>query len=138
MTIEVITAAQDYLTVINGNYSRRILNLQQLLEIHPAEAVIGFLKSLLREKEKMLRKYILRDKSNPRIDELVATMWRIYMCVHVLEEEVMRNHGLEQGAAEGGELSGGNGSSDRCTGVRENSDHDGEDREAGHGTRSSP
>jgi hypothetical protein len=110
MTTEAITAAQDYLTVINGNYSRRILNLQQLLESHPAEAVIGFLKSLLREKEKLLRKYILRDKTNPVIDELVATMWRIYMCVHVLEEEVMRNHGLEQGAAEGSKLSGGNGS----------------------------
>ena len=110
MTTEAITAAQDYLTVINGNYSRRILNLQQLLESHPAEAVIGFLKSLLREKEKLLRKYILRDKTNPVIDELVATMWRIYMCVHVLEEEVMRHHGLEQGAAEGSKLSGGNGS----------------------------
>ena len=110
MTTEVITVAQDYLTVINGNYTRRILNLQQLLENHPAEAVIGFLKSLLREKEKMLRKHILRDKSNPLVDELVATMWRIYMCVHVLEEEVRRNHGLEQGAAEGRKLSGGNGS----------------------------
>ena len=110
MTIETVTAAQEYLTVINGNYTRRILNLRQLLESHPAEAVIGFLKSLLREKEKMLRQYILRDKSNPRIDELVATMWRIYMCVHVLEEEVRRNHGLEQGAAEGSQLSGGNGS----------------------------
>jgi hypothetical protein len=110
MTIEAITAAQDYLTVISGNYTRRILNLQQLLESHPAEAVIGFLKSLLREKEKLLRKYILRDKTNPVIDELVATMWRIYMCVHVLEEEVMKNHGLEQGAAEGSKLSGGNGS----------------------------
>ena len=111
MTTEAITAAQDYLTVINGNYTRRILNLQQLLESHPAEAVIGFLKSLLREKEKLLRKYILRDKSNPKIDELVATMWRIYMCVHVLEEEVMKNHGIEQGATESRELSGGNGSS---------------------------
>ena len=110
MTTEVITAAQDYLTVINGNYSRRILNLTQLLENHPAEAVIGFMKSLLREKEKMLRKYILRDKSNPLVDELVATMWRIFMCVHVLEEEVRRNHGLEQGATEGSKLSGGNGS----------------------------
>jgi hypothetical protein len=110
MTTEAITAAQDYLTVINGNYTRRILNLQQLLESHPAEAVIGFLKSLLREKEKLLRKYILRDKSNPKIDELVATMWRIYMCIHVLEEEVMKNHGIEQGTTEGSQLSGGNGS----------------------------
>ena len=110
MTTEAITSAQDYLTVINGNYSRRILNLPQLLENHPTEAVIGFLKSLLREKEKLLRKYILRDKSNPKIDELVATMWRIYMCIHVLEEEVMKNHGVEQGAAEGSKLSGGNGS----------------------------
>ena len=111
MTTEIITQAQDYLTVINGNYSRKILNLQQLLECHPVEAVIGFLKSLLREKEKMLRKYILRDKSTPLIDDLVATMWRIYMCVHVLEEEVMKNHGLEQGTGEGSKLSGGNGSS---------------------------
>ena len=132
MTAEVITAAQDYLTVINGNYSRRILNIRLLLANHPTEAVIGFMKSLLREKEKMLRQYILRDKSNPLVDELVATMWRIYMCVHVLEEEVRRNHGLEQGAAEGGKLSHGNGSCDCCTGVRENSHHDGEDREAGH------
>ena len=110
MTTEAISAAQDYLTVIYGDRRRRILNIRLLLECHPAEAVIGFLKSLLREKEKMLRKYILRDKSNPLIDDLVATMWRIYMCVHVLEEEVINNHGLEQGAAEGSELSGGNGS----------------------------
>jgi hypothetical protein len=107
MTTEVITAAQDYLTVINGNYARRILNIRLLLANHSTEAVIGFMKSLLREKEKMLRQYILRDKSNPLVDELVATMWRIYMCVHVLEEEVRRNHGLEQGTAEGGELSHG-------------------------------
>lgn len=132
MTTEAITAAQDYLTVINGNYTRRILNLQQLLENHPAEAVIGFLKSLLREKEKMLRKYILRDKSNPRIDELVATMWRIYMCVHVLEEEVMKNYGLEQGAAEGSKLSGGNCSGYSSSRQRQDPNHDGEDRKAGH------
>ena len=107
MTTEIITLAQDYLTVIDGNYARRILNIQLLLANHPVESVIGFMKSLLREKEKMLRQYILRDKSNPLVDELVATMWRIYMCVHVLEEEVRRNHGLEQGTAEGGELSHG-------------------------------
>ena len=132
MTTEAISAAQDYLTVIYGDRRRRILNIMVLLENHQTEAVIGFLKSLLREKEKMLRKYILRDKSNPLIDDLVATMWRIYMCIHVLEEEVINNHELEQGAAEGSELSGGNGSSDRCTGVRKNTNHDGEDRKAGH------
>jgi len=110
MTTEIITEAQDYLTVIYGDRRRRILNIMVLLENHPTEAVIRFMKSLLREKEKMLRKYILRDKSNPIIDEMVATMWRIYMCVHVLESEVNENHGLEQGAAEGSELSGGNGS----------------------------
>ena len=110
MTTEAITAAQDYLTVIYGDRRRRILNIRLLLECHPVEAVIGFLKSLLREKEKMLRKYILRDRSNPKIDELVATMWRIYMCIHVLEEEVIKNHELEQRAGKGCKLSGGNGS----------------------------
>ena len=110
MTTEIITQAQDYLTVIYGDRRRRILNIRLLLENHPIEAVIGFMKSLLREKEKMLRKYILRDKSNPKIDELVATMWRIYMCVHVLESEVNGNHELEQRATEGSELSHGDGS----------------------------
>ena len=111
MTMEIITEAQDYLTVIYGDRRRRILNIMVLLENHPTEAVIRFMKSLLREKEKMLRKYILRDKSNPVIDDLVATMWRIYMCVHVLEEEVNRSHELERGATEGSGLSGGDGSS---------------------------
>lgn len=109
MTTEIISEAQDYLTVAYGDRKRRILNIRLLLEKHPAEAVIRFMKGLLREKEKLLRQCILRDKSDPVIDEMVATMWRIYMCVHVLEEEVMKNHGLEQGTREGGELSGGNG-----------------------------
>ena len=132
MTTEAITAAQDYLTVIYGDRRRRILNIMVLLENHQTEAVIGFMKSLLREKEKMLRKYILRDKTDPRLDDLVAVMFRIYMCIQVLESEVIKNHELEQGAAEGSELSHGNGSGDRCTGVRKDTHHDGEDREAGH------
>ena len=111
MTIEIITEAQDYLTVIYGDRRRRVLNIMVLLENHPTEAVIRFMKSLLREKEKMLRKYILRDKSSPLVDELVATMWRIYMCVHVLQSEVNGSHELEQGTAEGSKLSGGNSSS---------------------------
>ena len=110
MMTETITQAQDYLTVIYCDRRRRILNIRLLLENHPTEAVIGFMKSLLREKEKMLRKYILRDKSSPILDEMVATMWRIYMCIHVLEEEVNGNHELEQRATESSELSGGNGS----------------------------
>jgi hypothetical protein len=110
MTMEIITEAQDYLTVIYGERRRRILNIRVLLENHPTEAVIRFMKSLLREKEKMLRKYILRDKSNPILDEIVATMWRIYMCIHILESEVSTNHELEQGATEGSEFSHGDGS----------------------------
>jgi len=132
MTTEIITEAQEYLTVIYGDRRRRILNIMVLLENHQTEAVIGFLKSLLREKEKMLRQYILRDKTDPRLDDLVAVMFRIYMCIQVLESEVIGNHELEQGAAEGGKLSNRNCSSDRCTGVRKNTHHDGEDREAGH------
>ena len=134
MTTEIITEAQDYLTVVHGERRRRILNVMVLLENHQTEAVIGFMKSLLREKEKMLRKYILRDKTDPRLDDLVAVMFRIYMSIEVLEKEseVIKNHELEQGAAEGSELSNRNCSSDHCTGVRKNTHNDGEDRETGH------
>jgi len=134
MTTEVITAAQDYLTVAHGDRRRRILDISTLLENHPTETVVRFMKSLLREKEKLLRKYILRDKTDPRLDDLVAVMFRIYMSIEVLEKEseVIANHGLEQGAAEGGKLSHGNGSCDRCTGLGKNPDHDGADWKAGH------
>jgi len=134
MTTEIITQAQDYLTVIYGDRRRRILNIMVLLENHQTEAVIGFMKSLLREKEKMLRKYILRDKTDPRLDDLVAVMFRIYMSIEVLEKEseVNKIHELEQGATEGSELSGGNGSGYSSSRQREDSHHDGEDREAGH------
>ena len=108
MTTEIITQAQDYLTIIYGDRRRRILNLRLLLENHPTAAVIGFMKSLLREKEKMLRKYILRDKTDPRLDDLVAVMFRIYMCIQVLESEVTIKHEIEQGAGASSELSGGN------------------------------
>jgi len=112
MKIEIITEAQDYLTVIYGDRRRRILNIMVLLENHPTEAVIRFMKSLLREKEKMLRKYILRDKTDPRLDDLVAVMFRIYMCIQVLESEVTSSNELiKQGATEGSGLSGGDGSS---------------------------
>jgi hypothetical protein len=112
MTTEIIMEAQDYLTVIYGDRKRKILNIRLLLENHPTEAVIGFMKSLLREKEKMLRKYILRDKTDSRLDDLVAVMFRIYMCIETLEREseVTIKHEIEQGAGESGELSGGNGS----------------------------
>ena len=129
MTTEAISAAQDYLTIIYGDRRRRILNIRLLLECHPAEAVIGFLKSLLREKEKMLRKYILRDKTDPRLDDLVAVMFRIYMCIQVLESEVTSSNELiKQGATEGSGLSGGNGSGYSSSGVREDADHDGKNR----------
>jgi len=128
MTTEIITEAQDYLTVIYGDRRRRILNIMVLLENHPTEAVIRFMKSLLREKEKMLRKYILRDKTDPRLDDLVAVMFRIYMCIQVLESEVIGNHGLKQGATEGSGLSGGNGSGYCGAWLRKNSDHDGKNR----------
>jgi hypothetical protein len=111
MTMEIITEAQDYLTVVYGDRRRRILNIMVLLENHPTDAVIRFMKSLLREKEKMLRKYILRDKTDPRLDDLVAVMFRIYMCIQVLESEVTSSNELiKQGATEGSGFSGGDGS----------------------------
>ncbi len=121
MRTQIIAEAQDYLTVIHGERKRRLLNITTLMENHPTEAVIRFMKSLLREKEKMLRKYILRDKTDPRLDDLVAVMFRIYMCIQVLESEVTnRNELIKQGATEGSEFSGRNGSGDRGTGLREN------------------
>jgi hypothetical protein len=112
MTERDINDAQDYLIIDYGNKRKEILNITALLQNHTLDEVIRFLKGYLRENRKIMRQQLLRDKTNPCLDQVVATSFRISMAITVLEQEseVMISNALKQGTGEGGELSGGNGS----------------------------
>ena len=113
MTEKSINDAQDYLIVDYGNKRREILNITTLLQNHSIDEVIRFLKGYLRENQKIMRQQLLRDKTNPCLDQAVATSFRISMAITVLEREsevTISDELIKQGAGESGELSGGNGS----------------------------
>ena len=87
MTEKDINDAQDYLIVDYGNKRREILNITTLLQNHSIDEVIRFLKGYLRENQKIMRQQLLRDKTNPCLDQAVATSFRISMAITVLERE---------------------------------------------------
>jgi len=112
MTEKSINDAQEFLVIDYGGRTRRILDITTLLQNHTEDAVIRFLKGLLREKQKLMRQYLVTDKTSPYLDQLVSETFRIGMAITVLEREseVSISNALKQGTGEGGELSGGNGS----------------------------
>ena len=72
MTKRVINHVQEFLTIIDDDKIYQIVNVELLLRRHPAEAVIAFLKELQSDYKKELSKLIKTDRTDSRINELVA------------------------------------------------------------------
>ena len=87
MTREAINAAQEYLTVNSQDKKTQIINVELLLRRHPAEYVVAFLKDLLNEKEVLLRDMAILDRTNPKVDKIIAEMFRIHMAIRTIERE---------------------------------------------------
>ena len=85
MTKKIINAVQDYLTVVDENKVYQIVNVQLLLKRHPPGAVISFLRELQRDYKKDLRRVIANNKTDPRINEIVAKNFRIKMAINTIK-----------------------------------------------------
>jgi hypothetical protein len=85
MTKRVITQVQDYLTVVGEDRVYQIVNVELLLRRHPPEAVIAFLDQLRCEYKKELRDLIKNNKTDPKINELVAKNFRIKMAINTIK-----------------------------------------------------
>ena len=81
MTKKIINQVQDYLTVVDDTKVYQIVNVELLLRRHPPEAVIAFLDQLRSEYKKELNDLIKTNKTNPKINELIAKMWRLKMSI---------------------------------------------------------
>jgi len=84
MTKRVINEVQDYLTVCGEDRVYQIVNVERLLRRHPPEAVIAFLQQLRREYSKKLSGLIKNNKTDPKINELVANNFRIKMAINTI------------------------------------------------------
>ena len=63
----------------------QIVNVELLLRRHPPDAVIAFLKQLQSEYKKELRQLIKTDRTDSRINELVAKSFRIKMAINTIK-----------------------------------------------------
>ncbi len=85
MTKKIISNVQDYLTVLSEDQCYQIVNVELLLRRHPPEAVIAFLEQLRSDYKKELSQLIKSDKTDIRIDELVAKNFRIKMAINTIK-----------------------------------------------------
>ena len=94
MTKRVINNVQEYLTVVGEDRVYQIVNIELLLKRHPPEAVICFLRELQKDYKKQLKQIIKNNKTDPKINEIVAKNFRIKMAINTI-----RNYGKEVKAA---------------------------------------
>ena len=85
MTKRVINEVQEYLTICGEDRVYQIVNVEMLLKKHPGDAVIGFLNLLRDDYKKELKQIIQTNKTDPRINELVAKNFRIRMAINTIK-----------------------------------------------------
>ena len=84
MTKKVINEVQDYLTVVSGDRIYQIVNVEMLLRRHSGNSVIAFLNQLRSEYQKELGQLIKVNKTDPRVNELVAKNFRLKMAINTI------------------------------------------------------
>jgi len=85
MTKRVINEVQEYLTICGEDRVYQIVNVEMLLKKHPGEAVIGFLNLLRKDYKKELKQLIQHNKTDPRVNELVAKNFRLKMAINTIK-----------------------------------------------------
>ena len=87
MSKKEINNIQDFLTIKNENQNIKyqIVNIQLLLRKHPPTAVIGFLDELHKDYSRKLKDVIKEDKTSSRLNEIIATKFRIKMAINCIK-----------------------------------------------------
>ncbi len=86
MTKKIINRVQDFLTVVGEERVYVILDVRLLLKRHPPEAVIGFLTILREDYKKELARLLKENRTDPRINDLVAKNFRIKMAITTIRK----------------------------------------------------
>ena len=85
MITETIQEAQEYLTVNSNAKKSQIVNIELLSQRHPKERVVTFLRELFEDHKKILQGLLLADKTDAKVNETIATMFRIHMAMKTIE-----------------------------------------------------
>jgi len=86
MTNQIIETAQDYLTMISENRVMRIVDVRILMERHPLKTIVSLLDELAKQKENILEELLAEDKTSSKINETIATVFRINMAIETIQK----------------------------------------------------
>lgn len=133
MTKQSIIEAQEYLRVRTHYGCKRILDIYRLSGRSSIGEIIELLRENQRQKEKELRNMIMFDKTHPKVDRLVAAMFRISMAIKSLEEgkEVVLLERTQSGAEKSRQFHQRDSGGHRGAGIGQNQNHDGKNRVSG-------
>jgi hypothetical protein len=107
MTRKILSAAQEFLTVVTPDRTYQIVNVGVLLWQHSPREVVALLNQIRREYKKELNELLRENKSHPKVNFLIVQMFRLRMAMKTIQkfqkEEVKRDeHEIEQRTAAGG------------------------------------
>ena len=87
MSKKEIKNIQEFLTIVKEDENRKhqIVNVELMLRRHPPGAVINFLDGLHKEYASKLQKIIREDKTSTRLNEIIATKFRIKMAINCIK-----------------------------------------------------
>jgi hypothetical protein len=85
MSKNEIDSIQDFLTVVKEDKKVQIVNVELLLRKHPPKMVIGFLSELHKDYTRKLQKIIHEDKTSSKLNEIIATKFRIKMAMNSIK-----------------------------------------------------
>jgi hypothetical protein len=85
MSRETILEAQGFLTIYHENHMRKIVDVETLLKKHSTWRVKEFLYQMFKERQRFLMDLISTDKSNHKLDETIARMFRLNMAIKIIE-----------------------------------------------------
>jgi hypothetical protein len=123
--------AQEYLTVSANGCTKSIFHLETLVSRHGPVKVYWILKRLLTEKRARLQALLDVDKGQQEVDWIVAEMFRIHMAISLLKE-VIPSEQTQPGTGRSSEFQRRHSSSGGVSRLRENENHDRENRQAGN------
>jgi len=79
-----IKLAQDYLTVNYDDRTHQLVNVDLLIKRHGPDKVMDFLENLKNEYSRKLKRLIKKNKSDPRLNDIVARRFRIQMAINTI------------------------------------------------------
>ncbi len=90
MDEQTISIAKNWLTVDKGHMEHKIVDLDLIMHRHTPENVLSFLSYLCMDYDRHLKRHIKKDKTDPRINEILARRFRVKMAMRTLQNALTK------------------------------------------------